>query len=422
MKILFVIDSFYTTNNGTSISAQRFAGELRKRGHEVKVLCWDTPEYIENNLTDGDFTTKKFHIPVFQPLCDKHDFSFAYNNKNIVHDACDWADIVHVFVPFGIEMEAINYCHRIGKPVTAAFHIQPENMTSSVSMGKVEWFNEMFYRSFRRNIYNRVRHVHVPSQFMGNMIAERGYTAKIHVISNGIQDAFMEAGERKHLTQTLSQGEGASSLKGDGKEVFKIMMIGRLSQEKRQDVIINAVKYSKYADRIQLVFAGRGPEYDKYVELGKDLKHQPQFIYVGRDELIEELLTTDLYVHASDMESEAISCIEAFSTGLVPVIANSEVSATPQFALDGRSLFMPGNPKDLARAIDYWLDHPEERRYMEEQYRLAGRKYSLAASVTAFEEMLNEEIQDNEEVACMPVAPHRHERFSHRLRRVAALW
>ena len=414
MKILFVIDSFYTTNNGTSISAQRFAGELRKRGHEVRVLCWDTPEYIENKMTDGDFTTPKFYMPVFQPLCDKHDFSFAYNNKNIVHDACDWADIVHVFVPFGIEMEAINYCHEIGKPVTAAFHIQPENMTSSVSMGKVEWFNEMFYRSFRRNIYNRVRHVHVPSLFMGRMIADRGYTAKIHVISNGIQDAFMEAGEKK--------AESRKSKVESQKQVFKIMMIGRLSQEKRQDVIINAVKYSKYADRIQLVFAGRGPEYDKYVELGKELKHQPQFIYVGRDELIEELLTTDLYVHASDMESEAISCIEAFATGLVPVIANSSVSATPQFALDGRSLFMPGDPKDLARAIDYWLDHPEERRHMEEQYRLAGRKYSLAASVTAFEEMLNEEIKDNEEVACQPVTTHQYKRFGHRLRRVAAFW
>jgi len=414
MKILFVIDSFYTTNNGTSISAQRFAGELRKRGHEVKVLCWDTPEYIENNLTDGDFTTPKFYMPVFQPLMDKHDFSFALNNKSIVHDACDWADIVHVFVPFGIEMEAINYCHEIGKPVTAAFHIQPENMTSSVSMGKVEWFNEMFYRSFRRNIYNRVRHVHVPSLFMGRMIADRGYTAKIHVISNGIQDAFMEAGEKK--------AESRKSKVESQKQVFKIMMIGRLSQEKRQDVIINAVKYSKYADRIQLVFAGRGPEYDKYVELGKELKHQPQFIYVGRDELIEELLTTDLYVHASDMESEAISCIEAFATGLVPVIANSSVSATPQFALDGRSLFMPGDPKDLARAIDYWLDHPEERRHMEEQYRLAGRKYSLAASVTAFEEMLNEEIKDNEEVACQPVTTHQYKRFGHRLRRVAAFW
>ena len=421
MKILFVIDSFYTTNNGTSISAQRFAGELRKRGHEVRVLCWDTPEYIENNLTDGDFTTKKFHIPVFQPLCDKHDFSFAYNETAIVHRACDWADIVHVFVPFGIEMEAINYCHEIGKPVTAAFHIQPENMTSSVSMGKVEWFNEMFYRSFRRNIYNRVRHVHVPSLFMGRMIAERGYTAKIHVISNGIQDAFMEAGEKK--VESLKWKVERSLEEDSSKEIFKIMMIGRLSQEKRQDVIINALKYSKYGDRIQLVFAGRGPEYDKYVELGKELKHQPKFIYVGRDELIEELLTTDLYVHASDMESEAISCIEAFATGLVPVIANSEVSATPQFALDGRSLFIPGSPKDLARAIDYWLDHPEERHHMEEQYRLAGRQYSLAASVTKFEEMLNEEIRDNyEEVHSHPAATRQPEHFMRRPRRVAAFW
>ncbi len=427
MKILFVIDSFYTTNNGTSISAQRFAGELRKRGHEVRVLCWDTPRdergtkddvrgTKENNLTDGDFTTKKFNIPVFQPLCDKHDFSFAYNDTEVVHAACDWADIVHVFVPFGIEKEAIDYCNQIGKPVTAAFHIQPENMTSSVSMGKVEWFNELFYRSFRYNIYNRVRHVHVPSQFMGNMIAERGYTAKIHPISNGIQEAFMDAGEKK--------AESRKSKVESQKQVFKIMMIGRLSQEKRQDVIINAVKYSKYADRIQLVFAGRGPEYEKYVELGKDLKHQPQFIYVGRDELIKHLLETDLYVHASDMESEAISCIEAFSTGLVPVIANSHVSATPQFALDGRSLFMPGDPKDLARAIDYWLDHPHERQYMEKQYRLAGRQYSLEASVSQFEEMLNEEIQENETRHCIePLRPvRRRESFGRRLRRVAALW
>lgn len=416
MKILFVIDSFYTTNNGTSISAQRFAGELRKRGHEVKVLCWDTPEYIENNLTDGDFTTKKFHIPVFQPLCDKHDFSFAYNETVIVHRACDWADIVHVFVPFGITWEAVHYCNKIGKPVTGAFHIQPENMTSSVSMGKVEWFNELFYRTWNRDIYSHLRHIHVPSRFMGEMIAERGYTAKIHPISNGIQDAFMEAGLRKGQRDKV---QGTKE-----KEVFKIMMIGRLSQEKRQDVIINAVKYSKYADRIQLVFAGRGPEYEKYVELGKELKHQPQFVYVGRDELIQHLLETDLYVHASDMESEAISCIEAFSTGLVPVIANSHVSATPQFALDGRSLFMPGDPKDLARAIDYWLDHPHERQYMEEQYRQFGRQYSLESSVTKFEEMLNEEIQENEtHHSIEPLrSVHRRESFGRRLRRVAALW
>lgn len=417
-KILFVIDSFYTTNNGTSISAQRYAGELRRRGHEVRVLCWDSPKDTATEpKTDGVFRTQKFIVPIFQYLLDKHDFSFAHNDKEIVHEACDWADLVHVFVPFGITWEAIHYCNKIGKPVTAAFHIQPENITSSIGMGKVDWVNETFYRRWSKDIYNHVRHVHVPSKFMGGMIAERGYTAKIHPISNGIQDAFMEAGERKaQARKTKNEGP---------KDIFKIMMIGRLSQEKRQDVIINAVQYSKYADRIQLVFAGKGPEYEKYVELGKDLKHQPQFIYVGRDELIANLLDTDLYVHASDMESEAISCIEAFATGLVPVIANSHVSATPQFALDGRSLFIPGDPKDLARAIDYWLDHPGERRVMEEKYRLAGRDYSLAASVEQFEDMLNQEMQEHHETRTSNES-HRpvrqRESFGHRLRRVAALW
>lgn len=398
MKILFVIDSFYTTNNGTSISAQRFAAELRRRGHEVKALCWDSPEVYEKEgqvqhsgslvATEEDFTLSKFHTPIFQGLMDKHDFSFATVETENVHQACDWADIVHIYVPFGISVEAITYCHKVGKPVTAAFHIQPENMTSSVGMGKVEWFNELFYKAFRVGIYNRVRHVHVPSAFMGKMIEERGYNAKIHVISNGIQDEFMVAGKRK----ALAREQGAEPQAP--KEQFKIMMTGRLSQEKRQDVIINAVPFSKYADRIQLVFAGRGPEYNRYVELGKALPNPPQFIYVGRDELIDNLLSTDLYIHASDMESEAISCIEAFATGLVPVIANSEVSATPQFALDGRSLFLPGNPRDLARAIDYWLDHPNERAYMEELYRKSAKRYSLANSVTLFEQMLAEEIED----------------------------
>ncbi len=399
MKILFVIDSFYTTNNGTSISAQRYAAELRRRGHEVRALCWDAPQNLrrksdsgqelctKDNMVDGVFHTAKFRIPFFQPLCDKHDFSFAFTDRYIVHEACDWADIVHIFVPFGISWEAVHYCNRIGKPVTGAFHIQPENMTSSVSMGKVNWLNELFYRTWNREIYSQLRHIHVPSYFMGRMLEERGYTAKIHPISNGIQEAFMEAGERKNANRSICKSE-----KGN---IFKIMMIGRLSQEKRQDVIINAVKYSKYSNQIQLVFAGKGPEYEKYVELGKELKHQPQFVYVGRDELIEHLLETDLYVHASDMESEAISCIEAFATGLVPVIANSHLSATPQFALDGRSLFIPGDPKDLARAIDYWLDNPQERYAMEEQYRISGCKYSLSASVEQFEEMLNEEIQEN---------------------------
>ena len=375
MKVLFVIDTYETNNNGTSISAQRYANELRRRGHEVKILCAD-----EQAGEDKFLLPEKHHYP-FDGLVHKHGFRFAKVDENIIRQAVEWSDIVHCFMPFYITIAAKRIADELGKPATAAFHIQPENITSSISMGKSHWLNEMFYRNFRNVVYQHFTHIHVPSQFMAHEIQQRGYNAKIHVISNGIQSDF-------HYVKAEKSAEY------DGK--ILITMVGRLSQEKRQDVIINAMKYSKYANQIQLVFAGRGPEYERYVELGKQLKNQPQFVYLKKFELINLLAQTDLYVHASDMESEAISCIEAFATSLVPIIANSEVSATPQFALDGRSLFLPGNPKDLARAIDYWIEHPDEKARMEEEYAEFAKNYSLEKSVTEFEKMLKEAVDENE--------------------------
>lgn len=37
MKILIAIDTYETNNNGTSISAQRYADVLRQHGHEVRL-------------------------------------------------------------------------------------------------------------------------------------------------------------------------------------------------------------------------------------------------------------------------------------------------------------------------------------------------------------------------------------------------
>lgn len=386
MKILFAIDTYDTNNNGTSISAQRYAAELRRRGHEVRILASDKSDKVYYQLPI-------FKVPYFQKYCIKHGFFFAAIDKNVIDEALEWADILHCYVAFAMERYASIEAMKRGIPCTSAFHIQPENMWSSVGLGNVTWIQEAYYRHMLKLFYKRFRHIHTPSAFMARMLQDREYHARIHAISNGIQHEFMDAGAAK-MAQRAEQGNPVPNYKKC--DTIKIMMIGRLSQEKRQDVIINAIPFSKYADKIQLVFAGRGPEYDKYVKLGKQLKFEPKFIFVNRDELIQELLETDLYIHASDMESEAISCIEAFATGLVPIIANSKLSATPQFAIDGRSLFAPGNYHGLARAIDYWLDHPKEKQKMEEEYRKQATRYSLENSVTQFEEMLEEEIAENQ--------------------------
>ena len=381
MKILLVIDTYDTNNNGTSISAQRFAAVLREHGNEVRILTTGEP-------APDKFVLKEFKVPLFNDLIHSQGFQFAQVDLDIIREAVAWADIVHCMMPFALETATKLIADQMHKPSTAAFHIQPENMTSSIGLGKAEWLNDRFYYTFRFLLYQHFNHIHVPSQFMADELVKRGYKAKIHVISNGIDPDFIAAGQRK-----LSDRGNCLTSRSDSGHIT-ITMVGRLSGEKRQDVIINAVPFSKYADRIQLVFAGKGPKYDEYMELGKQLKNPPQFVFLSKPELIDLLLHTDLYVHASDMESEAISCIEAFATGLVPVIANSEDSATPQFALDGRSLFAPGRPKDLARAIDWWLDHPEEKERMEHEYAEAAKQYNIDESVRRCEGMFREAIEE----------------------------
>ena len=381
MKILLVIDTYDTNNNGTSISAQRFAAVLREHGNEVRILTTGEP-------APDKFVLKEFKVPLFNDLIHSQGFQFAQVDLDIIREAVAWADIVHCMMPFALETATKLIADQMHKPSTAAFHIQPENMTSSIGLGKAERINDRFYHVFNWTLYSRFTHIHTPSQFMADELVKHGYKAKIHVISNGIDPDFIAAGQRK-----LSNSDGGHTSRSDG-SLITIVMVGRLSGEKRQDVIINAVPFSKYADRIQLVFAGKGPKYDEYVELCKQLKNPPQFVFLSKPELIDLLLHTDLYVHASDMESEAISCIEAFATGLVPVIANSEDSATPQFALDGRSLFAPGRPKDLARAIDWWLDHPAEKAKMEREYAEAAKKYDIDTSVRLCEQMFREAIEE----------------------------
>ena len=86
--------------------------------------------------------------------------------------------------------------------------------------------------------------------------------------------------------------------------------------------------------------------------------------------------------------------MEAFACGLVPVIADSPRSATPQFALDGRSLFPAGDAAALAEKIDWWFEHPEEREEMGKRYGEHAGRYTLDRSIEQAEEMFRTAIQE----------------------------
>lgn len=369
MKILFAIDAFMSHSNGTSISAQRYGETLRSFGHEVRVLT-----NAEKPYPNFIYALKEKNTPI-NGVLHANGYQFAQPDEKIIQEALDWCDVVHVYTPFFLGCRVKNMALAQGKPLTTAFHVQAENISSAFHVGKVEFVNRMLYRLHYNTMYKGIKLVHCPSQLMADELKHYGFDNDLRVISNGISDEFV-------YYRPADEG------KFPGKIV--ITMIGRLSPEKRQDLIIKAVKMSKYEKQIQLQFAGVGTVEKYYRKLGKELTNEPVFGYYTRPELIELLHRTHLYVHASDMESEAIGCIEAFATGLVPIISNSYLSATKQFALDERSLFEAGDAASLKERIEYWIEHPVERKEMEVKYAEEAKKYHLTEAVRQFESMLKE--------------------------------
>lgn len=372
MRILIVIDQYDGANNGTTISARRFVENLRKLGNEVRVISTGKKE-------KDKYIVKKLRLfPVANWIVTSQGMTFAKANKEKLTEAIKWADIVHFYLPFFLSIKGMKIAKQMNKPMTSAFHVQPENITYTIGLGKKEKVNDKIYEVFRDTFFNNFKHIHCPSDFIANELIKHGYTAKMHVISNGIEPEWKYFKSKK-----------PEELKGK----IIITMVGRLSGEKRQDLLIDAVSKSKYSDKIQLIFAGKGPKELNYMKLSEKLANKPIFNFYPNEELRYILSYTDLYVHTSDAEIEAISCIEAIATGLVPVIAESDKSATSQFALDSRSKFESGNSRDLANKIDYWLENEKERKEMEVKYADYAKKYRIEESMKKIEEMFKEEIE-----------------------------
>lgn len=372
MKILIVIDQYDNLSNGTTISAKRFVDGLRKDGNEVQILSTGKDE-------EDKFSLKTYKFPkIIDKYFKANEMVFARPDEEVMRNVFKDQDVIHFYMPFRLAKKGVKIAEEMHIPYTTAFHVQPENITYAVGLGTNHIVNDKIYTYFR-SYYNKFRHIHCPSNFIASRLKEHGYTAKLHVISNGVGEEFKY--DRKEKPEGL-------------KDKIVITMVGRYSPEKRQDVLIDAIKKSKYESKIQLVLAGKGQCYEEYKNKTQELTNKAILKFYPKNELVNLLSYTDIYVHSADAEIEAISCLEAIACGNVPIISNSNESATVQFAMDEDSLFEHGNSDDLARKIDYFLDNPKILEEKRKAYSEFANKFRIENSVKLMEEMFREEIED----------------------------
>ena len=373
MKVLFVINGYYTKGNGLSGSARRTVKKLKEAGINVKVLS------VRNSDPNGpqpDFVLNDFHIPLFDTLVKKQGYEFSKTDKSVIREAISWADVVHLEEPFFLQYEACKIAKELNKPLTGTYHIHPENLFASVGLDRVHFFNKRTMIIWRDYVFNNCKILQCPTENVKGRLLRYRFKPELRVISNGL---VME----DLLTKTDEDIKDTDI--NDAK--YRIITIGRFSAEKDLTTLLKAMKYCRHSQDIRLIFAGRGPKKNKLERMANRLvkrgilKYPPIFGFYTLKELQKLSCSVDLYIHCAYIEVEGLSCMEAIQVGIVPIIAKGRYTATSQFALTDMSTYISKNPKDLADKIDYWLDHDELRKEEAKKYIGLGNKYNIDYSI-----------------------------------------
>lgn len=373
MKILIVINNFHMTGNGMAASARRTTMYLKEAGHEVRVLAGPNPD---PEGPQPEFLLKEYIFPVFQFLVEAQGYHYATSDKKVIAQAVEWADIVHLEEPFTLEYKTIKIAEAMGKPLTATYHIHPENITCHWGpLFYLKGLNRTILRIITKYIFNHCAAVQCPTESVLDRMRRYHSSSRLEVISNGLVP-----------DECIRPSELPADYM-DAERPLKVIFIGRLSKEKDQMTLLESMRYSLYARRIQLHFAGIGDAEKKIKRKSQKLcedgvlKYPPIFSFEDKDGLMKLAAEADLAVHCAYIEVEGLSIMEAMQQGVVPVIAEGRYSGTSQFALDRRSIFPARNPEALANRIDYWLSHPQERWDTGQRYVQAMKAYDIRQSV-----------------------------------------
>lgn len=369
MKVAIVIDIFHDKGNGTSMSARHLVENLIERGIEVKVLC--TNKGQDGETMEGvEFVTFPVQqVPVYQKVIDQQHAWLASPNDDRIRLALQDVDLVHIYMPFFLGTHCARIAHELGKPVLGCYHVSAENITFNAKMKYVPGATPAAYEFLKLIHYKPewIRNIHCPSRCIASTLMGHMYTQNLHIVSNGYDEHFAPI-------ENIRIPEGCE-------DKIIITSVGRLTEEKRQDLIIRAVAKSKYKHRIVLMLAGKGPKEEEYKALAQKLGVDMRIVFLSQSELVNLLNASYLFVQASDVETESISCLEAIACGTVPVISNARMCATKQFALTEQSKFRKGSAGSLATMMDYWIANPKAHDEMKPKYAEFAKRFSLDKSI-----------------------------------------
>jgi phosphatidylinositol alpha 1,6-mannosyltransferase len=355
MRIMIVTDMYPPMVGGVPTVTQGLAVDFANRGDQVWVVA---PSYGQRDVQRLEhkvhvYRFSSFEWPTYEEL--RIPFLPILPFRRLLKKVDP--DIIHIHSPVVLGNIAQIVAGSLRKPVVVTNHYLPINMSRSLSsdplLGKT--ITTVSY-SYLVHFCNRCEYVTAPTMTALNLLYEHGLRAPAQAISNGVDLKKFSPGDRdKRLWQHFKLPQGRPL----------ILSVNRLSQEKRIDVLIDAV--AKMTRDAHLAIASTGPaEAGLRAQVEElNLKDKVSFLgFVHDTDLAPLYRLADVFAIPSEAELQSLATMEAMACGR-PVVA-ADAYALPELVhheING-FLFQRGNSDEMAHYLDTLVRDAALRKQM----------------------------------------------------------
>lgn len=325
--------------------------ELEKRGHKVYIFA------AADKRTKARYLRKDVFLYTgmeFRPYPQYNVALFPYNSVFKLRDLN--IDIVHAQTPMVMGLAGLMAAKMLRIPIVGSFHTMVTNkpiIDAYYPKNKhLKKFAKMSMLSYLNTFYNMCDAVVAPSNVVGTLLRRNGVLGTIRVVPNSIDTSV--------LNPRIS-GSRTRRMLGLGKSDKTILYLGRLSREKKVEVLLKAAALLMKKDsRIKLVIGGTGPAEHHYMSMARKLGIMGNTSFIGfvkQDDLPGIYASSDVLCLPSTFETQGIVLIEAMAVGK-PVVG-ADYLAIKEIIHSGKDgeKFKPGDYTSCAKKIEKVLNN-----------------------------------------------------------------
>ncbi|WP_225048157.1 glycosyltransferase family 4 protein [Lacticaseibacillus kribbianus] len=344
MNIGIFTDSYFPQVSGVATSIKTLKDDLERKGHVVYIFTTTDPHVPESAVEPNIF---RFTSVPFVSFTDRriavrglfHAYQVAKELK---------LDLVHTQTEFSMGYIGKFVARELKIPVVHTYHTMYEDYLHYVMNGHL--LRPYHVKQFMRAFLYHVSGVVTPSERAHDSLEAYGIKIPMAIIPTGVD-----------LTQFRSAKDTGVRERLGLSQVPVLLSLSRVAYEKRIDKIVAAMPdILKQVPNAVLLVVGDGPAREDLAQQAESLGIADHVRFTGEvdhDAVPDYYRAGDVFVSASDSESQGLTYIEAMAAGRKVVAWAGEYTQT---LLDDPAIGTTfSTTPEMVHQVCGYLTHPQ---------------------------------------------------------------